>query len=81
MAQRSKAEILHLSERLNVEVSFLTECVEASVVEIEAVDGVVDLGHGTVLHLRRLQRICHTFEIDFHVALLLYKGRELGGGH
>ncbi len=66
-----KQEIALLCQSLGVESSFLTQCLQESIVEIEEIDDQIDLGNGTVLQLRRLQRICETFNVDLSVALLL----------
>jgi len=67
----SEDALRQLSRRLDIEALFLKECMQAAVVEIQEIDGTLDLAEGTTLRLRRLQRICHTFNVDLHVALLL----------
>ena len=63
--------IQRLCERLDVDPHVLVVCLEESVVEIAEVNGQLDLQNGTVLRLRRLQRICYVFDVDIYAALLL----------
>jgi hypothetical protein len=60
--------IVILSERFHVERGFLAQCIEESVVQIQEVAGEWDLSDGTALRLRRLERLCRTFEIDVPIA-------------
>jgi len=68
----SKKNLDQLSKRLNVETPFINACLEASIIEVYETKGRMDLGNGTALRLRRLQRICLTFEVDLHAAILIY---------
>jgi hypothetical protein len=77
MPKPSDKKIRHLCKTLAVETHFLKACLEASVVEIYETKGHVDLGNGTALRLRRLQRICLTFEVDLPVALILAEFRNV----
>jgi len=71
MNEYSETAIQQLCERLQIETGFFIQCFQESVIEVEEIDGHLDLGNGTILRLRRLQRICHTFNVDLPVALLL----------
>jgi hypothetical protein len=71
MPKPSEKAIRHVSKKLNVETHFLKGCLEASVVEVYELKGRMDLAHGTALRLRRLQRICLTFNVDLPIALML----------
>jgi hypothetical protein len=66
-----KAAIHQLCVRLDIEDHFFMACLEESVIEIDETEGRLELANGTALRLRRLQRICLTFNVDVPVALLL----------
>ena len=72
MAKYSETAIKHLCERLGVESVFFTQCLQESVIEIHESEERLDLMvNGTALRLRRLERICHTFNVDVTVGVLL----------
>jgi hypothetical protein len=60
--------LIRLSESLRVDRGFLTQCIEASVLEIQETDGAWGVSNGSVLRLRRLERLCHVFNVDVPVA-------------
>ena len=66
-----KEKIQDLCARLEIEADFFMECLEESVIEVREADDHLDLGNGSVLRLRRLQRICHTLSVEPPVAVLL----------
>jgi hypothetical protein len=59
---------------MEIEDQFLLACLEESVVELYEVEGRLEFANATALRLRRLQRICLTFDVDVTVALLLMHG-------
>jgi hypothetical protein len=65
--------IERLCVQLDVDPRFFVVCLEESIIEVTTIKGRLDLGNGTVLRLRRLQRICATFDMDPQMALLLLK--------
>jgi len=71
MSSYSQKKLEDLCQRLQIEAEFLTVCVEESVIEIEEIGDQLDLGSGSILHLRRLERICHTLNVEPPVAILL----------
>lgn len=73
MAKLSKTAIRRLCEQLDLEDHFFLACLEESVVDVYKVEGRLELVNGTVLRLRRLQRICLTFGVDVPVARLLMR--------
>jgi hypothetical protein len=73
MPRPPKAAIHQLCEQLEVEDHFLIACLEESIIEVHETEGQLVLTNGTILRLRRLQRICLTFEVDIPVALMLSK--------
>jgi len=69
---RPPASAIHqLCEQLEIEDHFFLACLEESVIEIYQSEGQLEIANGTVLRLRRLQRICLTFDVDVPVALIL----------
>ena len=67
----SEAALRQLCENLGIEDHFVRVCLEESVIEVCEEEGRLDLANGTALILRRLQRICLTFNVDLPVALML----------
>lgn len=63
--------IRELCATLQVDEEFFIQCLEASVIEIHEVDGHLELANATVIHLRRLERICATLEVPLPAALML----------
>jgi hypothetical protein len=76
MPKPSEKAIRHVCKNFAVETDFLRACLEASVIEIYETKNHIDLVNGTALRLRRLQRICLTFEVDLPVALILSEFRK-----
>ena len=74
MAKLSKAAIRRLCEQLDLEDHFFLACLEESVIDVYAVEGRLEPANGTVLRLRRLQRLCLTFDVDVPVAVMLSHG-------
>jgi len=74
MPRPSDLAIHQLSEDMEIEDQFLLACLEESVVELYEVEGRQEFANATALRLRRLQRICLTFDVDVTVALLLMHG-------
>ena len=74
MPRPSDLAIHQLSEDMEIEDQFLLACLEESVVELYEVEGRQEFSNATALRLRRLQRICLTFDVDVTVALLLMHG-------
>ena len=74
MPRPSDVAIHHLCENLEIEDHFLLACMEESVIELHEIEGHLEFANGTALRLRRLQRICLTFNVDVTVALLLMQG-------
>jgi hypothetical protein len=77
MRRLSEAAIRQLCEQLGIEGRFFMACLEESVIEVYETEGHLDLANGTILRLRRLQRICLTFEVDVPVAVMLSETRSL----
>jgi hypothetical protein len=73
MSRPADAAIHALCERLELEEHFLIACLDESAIEVSQVEGRLELANGTALRLRRLQRICLTFNVDVSVALMLSK--------
>jgi hypothetical protein len=73
VSKPSKAAISRLCENLGIEDQFFMVCLAESVIEIRETQGRLELTNGTVLRLRRLQRICLTFDVDVPVALMLMR--------
>jgi len=73
MRKPSTALIHQLCAQLAVERQFIMVCLEESAIEIRRTKGRLTLANGTALRLRRLQRICLTFDVDVHAALLLMR--------
>jgi hypothetical protein len=71
MPEASDPEIQRLCRGLRIDAEFFVECVRESVVEIREIDGRVDLGGGSALRLRRLERLCEALDVELPVALLL----------
>ena len=74
MAKPSEEAIHALCECLDVEDYFLVACLEESILEVYETEGRLELVNGTVMRLRRLQRICLTFNVDVPVAVMLMRG-------
>jgi len=70
----SEAALREPCAGLEIEPAFLAACLEESMVAVEDRQGRLELSQGTALRLRRLQRICLTFHVDVHVAVLLISG-------
>ena len=77
MPKPSKTAIRQLCEQLEIEDHFLLACLEESIIEVDESEGRLEVAHGTVLRLRRLQRICLTFNVDLPVALMLSEFRAV----
>lgn len=73
MYSASDAPLKQLCERLQIAPEFFVQCLQESFVEIQEIDGRLDLGNGTVLRLRQLERICVTLNVDVSGAMLLLK--------
>lgn len=71
MYSPSDTALQNLCERLQIDPEFFVECLRESVIEVHEIEGRLDLGNGTVLRLRQLERICTTLNVDLPVALLL----------
>ena len=71
MPEASDPEIQRLCRGLHIDAEFFVECVRESAVEIEEIDGRVNLGNASALRLRRLERLCAALEVDLPVAMLL----------
>ena len=75
MSSFSQSAIRQLCEHLEIEDHFLAACLEESAIDIDETEGRLELANGTALRLRRLQRICLTFDVDVPVALMLLEIR------
>jgi len=73
MSNIPEQELQKLCEHLQINPEFFEQCLQESVVEIHEIDGHFDLGNGTVLRLRRLERICTTHNVDLSIALHILK--------
>jgi hypothetical protein len=73
MPKPPEAALHQLCAQLQIEEHFFIACLEESVIEVHELDGRLELANGTILRLRRLQRICLTFDVDIPVALMLSK--------
>ena len=71
MPEASDPKIQNLCRALSIDASFFMECVRESAVEIEEVEGRVNLRNASALRLRRLQRLCGALDVELPVALLL----------
>jgi hypothetical protein len=71
MVDATDPEIQRLCGALHIETGFFVECVRESAVEIEEVEGRVNLRNASALRLRRLQRLCGALDVELPVALLL----------
>ena len=71
MSSYPESAIQALCQRLHIDSGFFVECVRESVVEIDEIDGRLDLGNGTALRLRQLERICRALDVDLLIALRL----------
>ena len=80
MPRPSETAIRQLCGHLEIEEHFFIACLEESVIEIDETQGRLDLCNGTALRLRRLQRICLTFNVDVPVALMLSEVRTVRFG-
>jgi hypothetical protein len=67
----SDKAIRALSKKLRVDQGLFIECVEASVVEIRETDGQLNLSNASALRLRRLERVCQTFDLEVDVAVMI----------
>jgi len=74
MPRPSDPAIHRLCEHMEIEDQFLLACLEESVVDLYEVEGRLEFANATALRLRRLQRICLTFNVDVPVALMLMRG-------
>ena len=74
MSKLSDLAIHQLSEDMEIEDQFLLACLEESVVELYEIEGRLEFANATALRLRRLQRICLTFNVDVSVAVMLMRG-------
>ena len=74
MSRPSEAAIHHLCLQLEIEDLFFVACLQESVIEVYETEDRLELANGTALRLRRLQRICLTFNVDVSVALALMHG-------
>ncbi len=73
MYSASDIAVQKLCRELQIDSDFLVQCLHASVIEVHETEGHLVLGNGTVLLLRRLERICVTLNVDISGALLLLK--------
>jgi hypothetical protein len=71
MKKYPEAVIVELCQHLEIERGFFVQCLEESEIEIHEVEGRWDLDGGTALRLRRLQRICDTFDVELPAAKLI----------
>lgn len=71
MPKPSEAAIRQLCVNLGIEDHFFMACLEESVIDVYETEGRLEFANGTVMRLRRLQRICLTFNVDVPVALML----------
>jgi hypothetical protein len=71
MIRHSEKTLDQLAKRFEVDTDFLMECLHESVIEVRGSRADLDLGNGTALRLRRLERICHTLNVEVPVAALL----------
>ena len=71
MNSPSDTALQQLCERLQIDPEFFVECLQESVVEMNETEGRLDLRNGTILRLRKLERICTTLDVDVSVALLV----------
>ncbi len=71
MSEYPETAIVQLCQRLQIDSGFFVQCLEESVIEIHEIDGQLDMGNGTALRLRQLERICHMLKVDLPIALLL----------
>ena len=71
MKKYPEALIVELCQRLEIGRGFFVQCLEESVIEIGEVKGGWDLSEGTALRLRRLQRLCDTFDVELPAAKLI----------
>jgi hypothetical protein len=76
MAKHDPKRVEKLSQRMSIEPQFLHACIEASIIEIRENSGDLDFENGTAIELRRLERVCLTFAVDIHVALLITHARQ-----
>ncbi len=73
MPKPSEAAIRQFCVELEIEDHFFMACLEESVIEVYETDGRLELGNASALRLRRLQRVCLTFNVDVPVALLMMR--------
>jgi hypothetical protein len=71
MVNMPDAALHQLCEHFQIDSDFFRQCLQESVVEIHEIDGRLELGNGTVLRLRQLERICDTLDISLSAAVLL----------
>ncbi len=71
MPNATEAAIQQLCERLQIDSGFFAQCLQESVVEIHEVNGRWELANGTIIRLRRLERICNTLNVGVTAALLV----------
>ncbi len=69
--KHSDATIRKLCAQLDLDRDFVVQCLTESVAEVEEVNARLEFKDATLLRLRRVQRICLTFEVELSVALLL----------
>jgi len=72
MAKNSKysdASVKTLCQCLEVDSDFLMACLEASAIDIREEENHLRLDNGSILRLRRLERLCHTFQVDVPMAV------------
>jgi hypothetical protein len=72
MSRPSEDAVRRLCGALGIEDHLFRVCLEESVIDVyETEDGALEFANGTLLRLRRIERLCLTFEVDAHVALML----------
>jgi len=71
MKNYSEAALEELGKQLQIEPEFIKECTHEASIEFLEDESGLGFANGSALRLRRLQRLCETFEIDLPVAALL----------
>jgi len=64
-------DLIALARKLDITVEFLSDCVEYSAVRLVEIEDRVDLQEDSMLRLRRLQRVCNTFDVDACIGSML----------
>ena len=71
MPKYTETAIHEFCRSLRIDSAFFSECLQESVIEIREIEGRLDMGNGTALRLRQLERICGTLNVDVPTARLV----------